>query len=61
MPVNNLASPRHNWENPRDLYIDDYVKADYLDRRKHMATIFNFCPECGINLAPVIKQLKKDI
>ena len=34
MPVNNLASPRHNWENPRDIYdtlIDDSLSFIVLD------------------------------
>ena len=38
MPVNNLASPRHNWENPRDIYdvlIDnnlDFIVLDNLEQ-----------------------------
>ena len=34
MPVNNLASPRHNWENPRDIYdtlVDDALDFIVLD------------------------------
>lgn len=34
MPVNNLPSPRHNWENPRDIYdtlIDNLLETIVLD------------------------------
>ena len=33
--------------------------SDYLDRRKSMANLFNYCPECGIKIN--WKKLKKDL
>jgi len=49
----NMASISHNWES--------YEPKDYVDRRKGLATLFNYCPLCGkkIEWDTIRKMLKE--
>ena len=46
-----------------DLAWERYEPKDYLDRRRGLATLFNYCPWCGkkINWTKVRKMVKEEV